>query len=204
MWRILKWTFIVVAGLALSGFITAVAFVSDKMHRELLARQRVEQEREAAAAAFARLKPPERALAIYDAFCHGITDIYFDPNYSGVDWPTVKREWRPKADGARDDRQLYDEVLNPIAAMFPVSHLTLNYTVAAEDRAQVDGPRKLPIEGTGIVPGILQRGSQRILVVGDVMRGSPAELAGVAPGWVVEKWEDGTAPKVLAVSFVRP
>lgn len=203
MLKILKWLSIGVLLSATSLVLTLIASAAHTERERRLAYFHAEQARLESVAALQRLDPQARRLAIYDAFCHAIGDHYFDPKYSGVDWTAVARDWRPKAAAARDDKALYDEVLAPITHMFRVSHLQLLHSQAAVARADDTREQPLHVEDTGIVLAMLQRGANRVAAVSSVTRGSPAERAGVSPGWLLWKFQNSDRPGIVSVQFLR-
>ena len=155
----------------------------------VLPQEKAEQRREAA---FARLTGPARRLAIYDTFVAQVDQHYYDQQFSGFDWPKLKREWRARAATARDDQLLYTDVFVQVAQTFPASHVTV---FMAPDPPR--GPAAPTQPAGAITPPCSPRdmGMQFVqirrsrgvpYVVGEVWPGSPAAGAGVSPGWVVE------------------
>src|SRR6476620_507782 len=54
--------------------------------------------------------PPDRARMNQRFFDHVWNEVrreYYDPDLHGVDWEQARRDWRPPALAARDDRGLY-------------------------------------------------------------------------------------------------
>jgi C-terminal processing protease CtpA/Prc len=163
-----------------------------------LPQQQAGQQRQAAA--FARLKGPARRLAIYDAFVDQIDRHYYDQSFSGMDWPRLRREWRPKAAAAPDDWRLYWDVLIQVTMRFPASHVGVsmpgalapaphvNQVAAAGPAAKPAAPCTERDAGTQFV--MVRRGKGVGSVVGEVWPGSSAARAGVTPGWLVQSWKD--------------
>lgn len=143
---------------------------------------------------FAARTQTERNLIVYDAFTKIIEADYFDPSFGGVDWKAATMAARPEAAAAKNPVALYNDVLFPMAARIPSSHVAVVFTKDADSGgAHVKGDlqKKLPPVngefdyGFDWVP--LQRARSKFVVVGDVRRGSEAEAAGVAPGWLLNE-----------------
>lgn len=110
---------------------------------------------------------------------------YFDPRLHGVDWAAMRAEYRPQAEHAADDAQLY-RVLNRLCAELKESHLVAlaprrAHELATDHRVAIGITWEL-IDGRRVVT--------------DIVPGSPAALAGVQRGWVVvardgSPWRDG-------------
>jgi C-terminal processing protease CtpA/Prc len=149
---------------------------------------------------FAKLAPRDHRLAIYDAFWNQISAHYYDQRFTGFDWKTIRREWREKAADASDDLDLYNSVMLQVAVRFPSSHvaITVPPSFLAPD-ATSDGPAKqgnnvlfsknlaeILQNDLGFEPVPVQRGNIRAWLVGDVSMGSPADRAGIEPGWYLQ------------------
>jgi carboxyl-terminal processing protease len=133
---------------------------------------------------FAKLAPREHRLAIYDAFWNQISAHYYYQRSTGFDWNALRGEWRGKAAIAADDFDLYMNVLWQLAQKFPSSHVAVSPPSSPASVATSPAPSSQFDLGFELVP--VQRGIQRIALVGDVTRGSPAERAGIEPGWVAQ------------------
>jgi len=138
--------------------------------------------------AFQNLPARERHLGIYDAFCRQILRHYFDPTFAGVDWSHIDEQWREKAATAESDLELYNNVLANIALGFPSSHIQAlappsRISLAPNGRTAelVD----LVVGGPGFDWARLHRGARAGAIVADVVSGSPADRAGIQPGWVM-------------------
>jgi carboxyl-terminal processing protease len=149
---------------------------------------------------FAKLPPHERRLAIYDAFWNQVSAHYYDQRFTGFDWKTIRREWREKAAGASGDLDLYNSVMLQVVVRFPGSHVGITpphsflAPVATSDRAVQEGNNVLLSKNLfeilqndlGFEPVEVQRGNIRAWLVGDVSMGSPADRAGIEPGWYLQ------------------
>ena len=111
-------------------------------------------------------------LRVFDTVWDLVNRKFYDPRFRGVDWPAVAVTYGPKALAAADDKQLYG-VLNAMLAELKESH-----NEAFMPGESVDGPEP-PRACVGMG---LHRLEDR-WVVTSVFPGSPAEAAGVRPGW---------------------
>jgi carboxyl-terminal processing protease len=149
---------------------------------------------------FAKLAPRDHRLAIYDAFWNQISAHYYDQRFTGFDWKTIRREWREKAADASDDLDLYNSVMLQVAVRFPSSHVAITVPPsflapdATSDGAAKQGKNVLFSKNLaeilqndlGFEPVPVQRGNIRAWLVGDVSLGSPADRAGIEPGWYLQ------------------
>jgi carboxyl-terminal processing protease len=127
----------------------------------------------------AELPPAQQArahhnLSVFNAVWDLVNRKHYDPKYQGVDWNVTAATFGPKAAAATDEATLYG-VLNAMLAPLNDSHThALTPTQAVERRTHMrarTGFAMTRIEGHW--------------VVSDVLPGSPAEEAGVKPGWIV-------------------
>ncbi len=113
-------------------------------------------------------------LRVYDKVWGLVADKHYDPKLGGVDWPAAGREYGALAAAAPDDTMLY-AALNGMLGLLHDSHTRAIPPTSARERR--DQARVL----TGIVAS---RFDGRWTVT-EVLPGSPAEAAGVLPGWLV-------------------
>ncbi len=104
---------------------------------------------------------------------------HYDPKYGGVDWDAVRARYEPMLASVKTDRQFY-ALLNKMLAELQTSHFAVAPAAAIEERREPPGYLGLKLN---------KLGGQ--LVVTRVERGSPAERAGLRPGFVVAS-ADGT------------
>ena len=150
---------------------------------------------------FAALSQSEQNLAIYDAFCAQLDEYYFDPKaLKTPEWKARFAEFREKAALAPDALRLAMDVFFQLQQKFPHSHISVmmpaNSKIAAAkpvvpvaDKAVVaaraDQLMALFASGPGFDSVKLRRGMGWATVVGDVVGGSPADRAGIQPGWSI-------------------
>lgn len=115
----------------------------------------------------------ELNLAVFDRAWTLVNKTYFDPKFRGVDWNAQREKYRPQAAAATDDDALY-RVINTMAAELKESHLHAmsprrTHEFSTEHRAAIGINMQL-IEGRRVVTSVLPN--------------SPAETAGIKPGWI--------------------
>jgi len=138
----------------------------------------------------------ERNLVVFDAACALVEKHFYDSKFSTTPtWQKLKAEWRAKAADA-EPPLLYVNVLDNFARSIPESHVNFSTPPAPSQpkAAAAANPKVIPevmylraMSGPGFDAPMIRRGLGHPQVVGDVVRGSPAERAGVMPGWVLMK-----------------
>lgn len=124
--------------------------------------------------AMAAAERPAHNLAVFDRAWQLVNAKFFDAQFRGVDWAAQRAEFRPQAEQAPDDGALY-LVINRMLGRLKESHLVaLLPKNAYEFRTQ---------HTAGIGIKMVEIAGQR--AVSEVVPGSPAEGAGVRPGWIV-------------------
>jgi C-terminal processing protease CtpA/Prc len=156
------------------------------------------------ASAFAGLPVREQNLAVFDAACELLESNYYAAGFfQGSEWPALRREWRDKAAASAGGAFFYFNVLQNFATRLPASHVYFEQpprhgAAAALSRKPTQAEERfanLIAGGPGFDLERMRRGAALPNVVGDVLRGSPAERAGVTPGWAVKEFTasgDGT------------
>ena len=113
-------------------------------------------------------------LRVYAAVWSHVTDQFYDAGLHGVDWPAAGRKFGALAATAPDDRALY-ALLNVMLSLLEDRHTyAFSPDLAEAKRTQqsaLTGISLIRIEGRWVVE--------------EVMPGSPAEEAGVQPGWLI-------------------
>lgn len=139
---------------------------------------------------FSALSQPDRNLAIFDAFVDQLREHYFDAKLvKSSEWGARFEEFRRKAQAAADDSHLYADVLYPLAHSFPDSHVEVFWPQASAPAASAPAaPPPLPktVGDLGFEFVLMRRDKIVRAMVGDVRRDSPAERAGIAPGYVIQ------------------
>jgi len=142
-----------------------------------------------------RAEQAELHLATFDRAWELVRDRHFDPGLGGVDWNAVRDELRPRMAEA-GSRQAAREVLRAMVARLGQSHFALLPAEALESAAYA---REAGSAGVDLV---LLGGKA---LVRDVAAGSPAERAGVRPGWELVRVDGtGIAPLLAAAAKKLP
>lgn len=115
----------------------------------------------------------QRNLQIFDRAWKLVDEHFFDAKFRGVDWPAMKAKYRPQAEAAADDSALY-LVLNTMLAELKESHLA-----AITPRQSFEEDTK-----ARVLTGFFVSKLEGRWVVVDVYHRSPAEEAGLLPGWI--------------------
>lgn len=136
---------------------------------------------------------PALALATFDTAWATIGRSHFDTTFNGVDWNALREELRPRAGAARGTAELRG-VLNEMLARLRQSHF---YLVPGEVQAALSTPDEAGAARDGGAGFDLRLVGERFLVT-RVDSGGAAALAGVKPGWAVERLGTKTAAEVLA------
>jgi carboxyl-terminal processing protease len=146
----------------------------------------------------AELPEAEQNVFVFDAAVDLLKANYFDPAlFQQPEWQEYETEWRGKASKSQSVL-LYTNVLSNFGAGFPDSHLHFQIppsrvapaapsTNEPEQEAAARFARNAALffGGPGFDTATIRRSGRLVSVVAEVVRGSPADRAGVTPGWVV-------------------
>jgi carboxyl-terminal processing protease len=142
-----------------------------------------------------RLTAAER-LAIFDAAWQTVNDKYFDPSFGGLDWQAIGDEYRRELATVQDDFTFWFQVLNPMLFELGVSHIG---ALPAELTNEID---RMTF-ATGSL-GMDVRLLDGKAVVTQVSQGSPAEEAGLRPGFVITSLDSRTLEEFAAEGLQTP
>ncbi|HEY6058050.1 MAG TPA: S41 family peptidase [Candidatus Limnocylindrales bacterium] len=142
-----------------------------------------------------RLTAADR-LATFDTAWQTVNDKYWDPTFGGKDWQAIGDEYRPKLATVQDDATFWLEVLNPMLFELGVSHLV---ALPAELTSDLD-PMTFAAGSLGFDIRLLDDRP----VVTRVAQGSPAETAGLRPGFVVTTLDGRTLSDFAALGPPTP
>jgi carboxyl-terminal processing protease len=133
--------------------------------------------------------PPATAYETFDIVWGLVDTKHFDPTHNGVDWEAIGATYRPQIEATRsnaDVRRLLQRMLGELGQ----SHFVIIPSSGGDDR---DGPTG----GDGTIGMRLGWVDGQATVVG-VRENSPAAIAGVQPGWIVESFDDFVATESFA------
>lgn len=116
----------------------------------------------------------EQNLEVFSATWDLVNRKYFDPKFQGVDWNAAGVRHAAAAGAAPDEAALY-RVLNAMVDLLDDSHTHAH----SPKRAAEQRTRTRPRTGFNLTR------LEDVWVVSEVLPGSPAEEAGVKPGWIV-------------------
>ncbi len=135
------------------------------------------------------------ALEVFDFAWARVYETYYDTTFGGLDWHEVGAELRPRA--ARAGRV---SVLRGIIAAM-LDHLGDSHfgVIPAEHADALDPEAVEGARGEPGTVGIELRVVDDELVVFRVAESSPARMAGVRPGWSLQRVDTTTAAGLLAV-----
>jgi len=128
-------------------------------------------------------------LQVFEAVWSTINVTYFDPDFGGLDWDAVHAKYEPLIIAAGDDETLY-QLLNQMLWELNVSHTGV-------------GPADV---WPSIEPVIWEEGEigidVRLLddqaVITRLEAGSPAEEAGLRPGFIIQSIEGASVEQIIA------
>ena len=115
---------------------------------------------------------------VFDAVWSAVRRQYYDPNLRGLDWNAARETWRPQAIAAADDRALY-RALSAMLDLLDDDHAGAISPAVARRQDQLRTRRA--VMGVSLAR---QDGDEWRIEA--VRGGSPAEEAGLQPGWVLQ------------------
>jgi len=131
-----------------------------------------------------KLTTAERAT-IFDSIWQTVNDNYFDPTFGGKDWQAIGDEYRQHLVTVQEDQTFWFQVVNSMLFELGVSHIG---ALPAELSNELD----TITFATGSL-GMDVRLMDGMAVITQVVSGSPADKAGLRPGFVVSS-VDGRKP----------
>jgi carboxyl-terminal processing protease len=164
------------------------------------------------ASAFEALPPDERNLAVYDAFWQNIEKNHYDPQMlSRAEVRALRERGRNKAATAGHPANLYGQVFSDITRVLPESRVKVELPRAADSSTVRRRYSKSPEEAqrladalfgeAGFDQATIRRGSRNIRVVTEVRPDSPAQQAGIRPGWRVVSFNANKDARRNALQF---
>jgi carboxyl-terminal processing protease len=131
-------------------------------------------------------------LATFDAAWRIVHETHFDTTFNGIDWIALRDELRPRAEQAHSTDALR-AVIDGMLERLQQSHFAL----IPKEFADTLVPRQDDSLVTGDV-GLDVRLIGDQLLVTQVEPGSPADSAGIRPGWAVDAVDGDSVAPVLA------
>lgn len=113
-------------------------------------------------------------LSVFDSVWELVDRKYYDPKFHGIDWLATAEVYRPKAAAAASDETL-NKAINAMLALLKDHHTQL-WTA--------DQMRRL-LTQKHVFTGMNLILIEKRWVVRELVPGSPAEAAGVKPGWIL-------------------
>jgi carboxyl-terminal processing protease len=142
-----------------------------------------------------RLTPAERS-AIFETVWQTVNDEYFDPTFGGKDWQAIGEKYRQKLATVQNDAAFWIKVLNPMLFELGVSHLAALPPELANEIDRITF-------ATGSL-GFDVRLIDEKAVVTQVIKGSPADQAGLRPGFVITAVDGWTLSDIAAINLQTP
>lgn len=136
----------------------------------------------AAAEAAVQATAPSRDRArmngrVFDTVWNTVRRLYYDPGLHGVNWDAARATYRPQALAAADDRALY-RTLGGMLDLLDDDHAAALSPAAARRQDQLRTRR-------AVMGMTLSRQDGDVWRIESVRARSPAEAAGVLPGWLL-------------------
>ena len=115
---------------------------------------------------------------VFDTVWSTVRRQYYDPGLHGVDWNAARETFRPQAVAAADDRALY-RALGAMLDLLDDDHAGAISPAAARRQDQLRSRR-------AVMGVTLVRQDGDLWRIDSVRRGSPADQAGLEPGWTLQ------------------
>jgi carboxyl-terminal processing protease len=135
----------------------------------------------------------EEYLSTFEIVWNKVNETYFDPTFGGLDWKAVHDRFQPRITAAKEDREFY-ELINNMLWELKVSHANLIPPGSFALHEPV-----VFAEGS---PGIDIRLLNGAAVITLVKPDSPADKAGLRPGYVIQAI-DGISVEQMAKDAER-
>ena len=125
---------------------------------------------------------------VFDRVWNEVRTGYYDPRLNGVDWRAARVLYRPQAEAARNDRELY-RVLDQMLDLLDDDHAAASAPAVVRRREALRTTRPV----IGVTLARQDNGDYRVELV---RRGSPAEEAGIDLGWMLPIVDGGWSPEL--------
>jgi len=143
-------------------------------------------------------------LASFDFIWKTVRDKHWDATLNGVDWEAARAELRPKVASAKTDAEAR-AVMNELVSRLGESHFGIIPEKMYERYTEVQSKREganSDTEGSKAPgwSGVEARLRDGRILVTRVAEGSPADEAGIKPGWVIEELDGHTADDLAKIA----
>jgi hypothetical protein len=118
-------------------------------------------------------------LKIFNTVWETINKEYFDPQFGGVDWAAVRQRYAPRVTSAKSDEEFTTAMAEMLQELPRTSHLG----IIGED---MGAAMSFPILRTGL----FFRDIDNEVVITRILKDSPADRAGLRPGFTIKKIDD--------------
>ena len=129
----------------------------------------------------------KQRLEVFEEVWAAVNEKYYDPKFNGVDWKAARERYRPQAEKAASEAELYN-VLSLMVGELHDAHTRVRSPRERRERKNLQatnaGVRLFEIEGAPIVASVAPD--------------SEAARAGVAPGMIVQTVDGRPIAKALA------
>ncbi len=146
--------------------------------------------------AAAALSAHEADVASFDTVWSTIRDTHWQENPGGLDWEAIRKEYQPRVDAAKT-RDEARAVMSEMLSRLQQTHFGILpskvYSAVGSETPDNPGEIAFGAADTGIDPRIIDGHA----VVVSVAPGSPAERAGVRPGWIVDRVRGESLDEVI-------
>lgn len=127
-----------------------------------------------AASGTSRHLSPNDRIQIFEKVWKDIDDVYYDPEFGGVNWQAIHQKYQPLVEAAKDDSEFYS-LLDRMTGELHDAHTRFSSPEQWRNHEKHEGV------SVGFRPGYLEGK----VVVLDVYPGSNAAQAGIEPGMIV-------------------
>lgn len=124
----------------------------------------------------------------FDIVWRTVKDKHFDPTLGGVDWDKVRQQYESRLGGLKSDAELY-KLLQQMLGELKQSH----FNIVPPEAVIADNTAEPPSGSIGVDVRMID--GQAVIV--RVEAGSPAEQAGLRPGFVVKQVGDSNVDQLI-------
>lgn len=133
---------------------------------------------------------PQQREEVFTKVWTRVKETHYDPNMNGVDWNAVRKQYAPQVQKAKGDSEFY-ELLEQMLGELKQSHYAIippNVYLAEDETSTRRGEAE-----TGLTVQLVEQQA----VITRVAPGSPAEKAGMKPGYVITQVNEKPVEEIL-------